>query len=221
MRLREWSLNAAVLCCTISALFVAGLTARRELRPGPPAARDEKISPSEWSALLSTGHRVGPTNAVLAVVEFGDFECPACGAFYRMTRRFSELHPGEFAIVFHHLPIEYHEFANDYAVASECAADQGAFETYYDSVFAHQRQIGKRSLVELAAAAGARDTVSFRRCLSKGNKSVIVEADAQAAARVHATATPTLVVDGVRLGRGIDSAGLEDLLRRARSKVGH
>ena len=94
MRLREWSLNVAVFCCSASALLVAGLTLRRELRATPPAARDERLAPSEWTALLASGHRIGASNATLGIVEFGDFECPACAAFYRMARRFGEFHPG-------------------------------------------------------------------------------------------------------------------------------
>jgi protein-disulfide isomerase len=214
--LQDRLLGMAVVLCTTSSLFVAGLVARRELfSPAAAKAADETIAPADWNTLLTTGHRIGPEKAALTVVEFGDFECPACAAFARLAGRFRQAYPDDFAVVFHHYPISYHEFALQFAQASECVARQGRFEAFHDSVFAGQRAIQKRPVLEFALASGIRDSAAFTVCLADSLQTTSVARDVMIANRIHVTGTPTVAVNGKRLGTGIDSTRLADLLRRA------
>lgn len=81
----------------------------------------------------------GSIDAPIVVVEFSDFQCPAC------ARHSNEVQPTLDATfvysdtvrwVFKHLPLREHEFAPVSAVAAECAADQGAFWEMHDLLFA-------------------------------------------------------------------------------------
>jgi protein-disulfide isomerase len=100
---------------------------------GPPVMVDD------WGPLVAAGHRIGPSNAVVTILEFGDFECPVCGSYQQTTLApFLLENATTAALVYRHWPLSYHRFAMPAARASECAARQGAFPAYHHELYAHQ-----------------------------------------------------------------------------------
>src|SRR5579871_4741792 len=63
----------------------------------------------------------GPADAKILVVEFSDFQCPACRVAEPTIRQMLPLYEGKLRFVFKHFPLRMHEYARAGAVAAECA----------------------------------------------------------------------------------------------------
>ena len=135
----------------------------------------------------------------ISLVEFSDFECPACGqAFLDLSRLMAS---GEVSVrlVHRNFPLssdcnpqvkqQGHTHACQAAVAYECASAQGKSKEYYRTLFQNQRALDTPSLVGYAARLGL-DQGEFERCLNSP----------AAAARVAAD-----VAAGAAVGRGVDT----------------
>jgi protein-disulfide isomerase len=73
-------------------------------------------------------HVNGDLHALVILVEYGDFQCPYCGAAYPIVKQIEKDYKEKMTFVFRHFPLaEIHPFAQAAAVASEAAANQGKF----------------------------------------------------------------------------------------------
>lgn len=79
----------------------------------------------------------------VTLVEFLDFECEACGAFYPYVEQFREEYKGKITFVTRYFPIPSHFNSSNAAVAVEAASQQGAFEKMYKMMFETQRAWGE------------------------------------------------------------------------------
>lgn len=143
------------------------------------------------------GHVYGNPDAAVAVVEFGDLECPYCRAAAPVLRRLVDGSAGTVRLVFRHFPLfEVHPHALTAALAAEAAGAQGHFWAMHDHLFADQDHLRDTDL----AAAG--------REIGLDGVSVVGDAAQEFAGRVEqdysdglalgVTGTPTLFVGGER-----------------------
>ncbi|WP_440711674.1 DsbA family protein [Herbiconiux sp. YIM B11900] len=79
----------------------------------------------------------------VTLVEFLDFECEACGAFYPYVEQFREEYRGDITFVTRYFPIPSHFNSRNAAVAVEAASQQGAFEEMYQMMFETQSTWGE------------------------------------------------------------------------------
>lgn len=79
----------------------------------------------------------GNANALVTVMEFADFQCPACmSAHATINKPLFEKYGSQVRFEFRHFPLRnIHRFALDLAEASECAADQGKFWEFVDLAY--------------------------------------------------------------------------------------
>jgi hypothetical protein len=100
-------------------------------------------------------HIRGPRrNALVTLVEYGDFECPFCGLAEPAVRELIREY-GELRFVFRHLPLtDVHPHAQLAAEASEAAALQGKFWEMHDTLMAHQDELTSGDLVRYARELG-------------------------------------------------------------------
>jgi protein-disulfide isomerase len=78
----------------------------------------------------------GPADAWVTVVEFADFQCPACRYAEPTIEALATEYGSNVRLVFKHYPLRMHAWADDVAVASQCAHEQGRFWEFHDRVFA-------------------------------------------------------------------------------------
>jgi protein-disulfide isomerase/uncharacterized membrane protein len=144
----------------------------------------------------------------ITLVEFSDFECPACG------RAFIDLGPilASSQVPIHHVHRNFplnmdcnpevkqqgHAHACQAAVAYECAAAQGKAHEYYDTLFKNQSALDQPSLIGYAARLGL-DQGEFERCLSSPAAAAKVAADVAAGAKAGVESTPTFFINGRRV----------------------
>lgn len=144
----------------------------------------------------------------ITLVEFSDFECPAC------ARAFADLTPLLDAaavpvrLVHRNFPLssdcnpqvtqQGHAHACQAAVAYECAAAQGKAKEYYATLFQNQSALDTPSLVGYAARLGL-DQGEFERCLASPAAAAKVAADVAAGAKAGVESTPTFFINGRRV----------------------
>lgn len=216
MKLAERVVNAAVVVTAVCTLVVTSVVVRREFFPPEAAAsRPLRLDPAEWDSVRLGGMRLGPPDAALTVVEFVDFECPACAAFHRVMREFRARNPQDVALVLQHRPLDMHPNAERLALVVECAAQAGRLEAMHDSIFASQSARVGLGPTALARIAGISDTVDFGRCVGDSTRTRGVARARALAQRMNINATPTVIANGLRYRQLVDTT----VLRRALDAV--
>lgn len=100
-------------------------------------------------------HSVGPASAPVTLVEYGDFECPACAQASHVVNLLLTHFGEHLRFVFRHFPLrEVHPHAELAAEAAEAADAQNRFWQLHALLFANQRHLDARSLVGYAQRAG-------------------------------------------------------------------
>lgn len=212
-RLLSGLVTAVLVTC---AILITATLVKREFFP----ARQSSLSPVKeiegWKTLARGGHRMGVPDPVVSIVEFSDFQCSFCAEAQQALHKVRRQHPHLVAVVYRHFPLEeIHPHARKAAIASECAAAQGRFESFHDALFDHQDSIGQVPWEDFARRADIRSVEAFTRCLVSKRFESRVEQDASAARSLGLMGTPAIIVNG-RLLTGAPSAGeLELEVRRA------
>lgn len=99
----------------------------------------------------NTDHFKGNAKSSVQLLEFGDFQCPHCGAAHPMVKKLEKTFGSGIIFIFRHFPLsEIHPYAQIAAVASEAAARQGKFWEMFDLIFENQSKLSKEMLLGLA-----------------------------------------------------------------------
>jgi protein-disulfide isomerase len=220
MTFRNLAGNVATTLAVASAVVVAGLAARRELFVGNAAdPRKGATAPTpvrDWTKYASGGHRIGPVNAQVTIVEFADFECPFCARFARSALRgIRTKFPNQVAIVFRHWPLPYHRFAMPAARAAECAAAQDRFEAFHDLLYIKQDSLGLKSFGDLARESGIPNGFAFDRCYANTERIAAIDNDVAAVHALGGLGTPTVLINGFLYPVAPDSTTLDRIVSGA------
>lgn len=217
--------RAMSVLLTVCAVVVTVLLARRELfapeqASGRVLAGREPQPVEGWEEISGRGHAEGPSDARITIVEFGDFECPACAMFEtRVLAGIRANYGSEVRIIFRHWPLGYHRFAYPAARASECAGEQGRFGEFRHQLYSGQDSLGLKSWIEVATASGVPDTAAFSACNRRPGKVSAIEEDLRVAERVGATGTPAVILQGALIQDALDSLRFDERVRTAIAKA--
>jgi protein-disulfide isomerase len=153
-------------------------------------------------------HAQGSAAARLTLVEYGDYECPACGTLFLTIRELHQQLIGDVRIVFRHYPLSgHHPQAQLAAEAAEAAGAQGKFWEMHDLLFEHQNALFPKNL-SLYAEQLALDTNRFRKDLKDRAFEGRVREDFRRGVANGVYGTPGLFVNGVRHDSGLDAASI-------------
>jgi Na+/H+ antiporter NhaA len=163
-------------------------------------------------------HIRGPNEALVTVVEYGDFECPYCGQAEPVVRELL----GDFAdvrYVWRHLPLnDVHVNAQLAAEASESAADQGAFWKMHDFLLDHQDALRPDDLVAYALELEL-DVERFSEELRVHGGAARIAEDVDSADLSGVSGTPTFFINGQRHYGAYDIATLSAAVRAAGARA--
>ncbi len=159
-------------------------------------------------AVGATDHVLGPEHAPVAVVVYGDFQCPTCKQAAPTVRLLLERFAGRVRLVFRHFPLEEaHREALNAAEAAECAAEQGKFWEMHDLLFANQDRLALKHLHGYAERLGL-DLARFTAEMDDHVYLQRVREHQDSGRRSHVRGTPGFFVNGTILDV---SFGLERL----------
>ena len=144
-------------------------------------------------------HIEGPSNASLTLVEYGDYQCPYCGAAYPEVKKVQKELGSKLRFVFRNFPItSSHEFAEHAAEIAEAASAQGKFWEMHDFLYEHQELLGDdNSIFAYAEKLG----LEVQRLTEEVMNSVYlnrIREDFNGGIRSGVNGTPTFYVNGTR-----------------------
>lgn len=150
----------------------------------------------------SDSYQTGPTSAKVAVVEFADFQCPACGAAAPIVEQLEKDYAGKVNFVFRHFPLSIHANAQIAAEAGEAAGEQGKFWEMYRAIYQNQTAwSGSTNALDLftsyAQSLGL-DTAKFKDSASNYRFIDKVRRDQKDGEALGVNSTPTFFVNGVK-----------------------
>lgn len=177
--------------------------AAQQQAPGAPVAPDPEVVLQTPNL---TGHFPvkGDENAPVTIVEFSDFECPFCGAFYNDTlpQIISDyVDSGQVKIYYRHYPLSFHPNATPLALASECANAQGKFWEMHDVIFDNNATISTATTDDMKQWASdlGLDTATFNSCLDNATHQDKVDEDFAAGNELGVSGTPSFYINGKQL----------------------
>jgi protein-disulfide isomerase len=158
-------------------------------------------------------HAQGRRDAPIVLVEYGDFECPYCGAAHPQLRAVQEAMGDALCFVFRHFPLaQAHPHAQRAAEFAEAAATIGRFWEMHDLLFERQHALDDLSLARYAASLGC-DGALIESAL-RDEYSAKVRADFTSGVRSGVNGTPCLFINGQRFDGAWDAESLLELFRR-------
>lgn len=150
----------------------------------------------------------GDENAPVVVVEYGDFQCPACQQFFQATvvqLKTEYVQTGKVRFVFRQFAFLGDE-SQWAAESSECANEQGRFWDYYDKLYQEQNgeNVGifsKDNLKQFAVDLEL-DTTGFNQCLDSGRYTETVKQETLEGQQAGVRGTPSVFVNGQYIENG-------------------
>ncbi|HVG33268.1 MAG TPA: thioredoxin domain-containing protein [Pyrinomonadaceae bacterium] len=159
----------------------------------------------------------GAVDAPVTVVEFTDFQCPACRAIHPVLDELVKSYGNRVRFVVRDYPLRQHEQAPKAAEAANAANAQGKFFEYATLLFKNQEALDVASLKKYAAELGL-DAARFNAALDGGTYAAEVQKDINEAEQYGIDSTPTIFINGVRQ-RDLSPEGLRAGLERALARA--
>lgn len=149
-------------------------------------------------------HVRGGASAQITLEEFGDYQCPPCGALFRELLKVEKEYGERLRLIFRHYPIaELHKNAMVAARAAEAAGSQNKYWEMHDRLYERQAdwaESGDARTIFINYATDLKlDTERFRRDMDSDQYDARIRADRERAAALGVTGTPTLFVNGRQL----------------------
>lgn len=162
-------------------------------------------------------HISGNVHAPSILLEYGDYECPYCGAAYPIVKQIQKEMGEKLCFVFRNFPLsEIHPHALQAAYTAEAAGLQEAFWKMHDMLYEHQDALEDTDLLEYAQVLDL-DTEQFLSDMESVGVEDRVEEDFMSGVRSGVNGTPTFFINGVRH----DDAYDYDTLLAALEEAGH
>ena len=168
-----------------------------------PTGKDlqEKYEPPRLAIPVSPNrdHIEGPIGASLTLVEYGDYQCPFCGAAYPEVKKVQKELGSKLSFVFRNFPLSnIHEHAMKAAESAEAASAQGKFWPMHDFLYEHQATLGDSSVALGYAKKLGLDTQKFEREITRHVYEKRIRDDFMGGVKSGVNGTPTFYVNGIR-----------------------
>jgi protein-disulfide isomerase len=169
-------------------------------------------------AVSERDHIRGSATARVTLVEYGDYQCPYCGAAYPIIEAICQALGEQLQFVFRHFPLaEMHPHAMPAAETAEAAAAQHKFWEMHDTLYTHQEALAYNDLVEYARSLGISPDL-VQDALVEHPFEERVRSDFMNGVRSGVNGTPTFFIEGVRYDGPMEYdsllAALQDVIRQ-------
>ncbi len=152
-------------------------------------------------------HVLGTTTGKAILIEYGDFQCPACGSAYPNVKELTEKYKDQLIFVFRNLPLtSLHPNARAAAAAAEAAGLQGVYWDMHDTLYENQdtwtsaTAENRLSYFEgYAKTAGVKDIAKFKTDIESQAVNDKINFDLALTRKIGASATPTMLLNGKKI----------------------
>lgn len=149
-------------------------------------------------------HIFGDNQKGVTLTEYGDYQCPACGAYYPIVKQLTDKYKTDIHFQFRNYPlIEIHQNALIAARAAEAAGMQNKYWEMHDMLYENQKSWETSSnagkFFEDYAAQLGLNVEKFRTDMFSDGVNKVVQADRAEAKKLGLTGTPTFLIDGKKI----------------------
>lgn len=169
-----------------------------------PSLGQPSVNPANPDLLVKdTSHMTGKKGAKVTVVEFGDFECPACAAVSPEINKLIDAYKTnpDFNFVFRNFPLSQHKNAIIAAEAAESAGAQGKYFEMERLLYSNQSEWGEstdpKPFLSKYASSLALDMAKFQRDMTSHAFTATIQADATDGQTIGIDHTPTIYINGI------------------------
>ncbi len=145
-------------------------------------------------------YKIGSSSAKVTVVEFADFQCPACGAAYLTTKQIIKDYDLRILFVFRHFPLPQHKNAEIAAETAEASGEQGKFWEMHDKLFENQDKWSESdkpmSIFEGFAKDLGLDVDKLKSEVEKEKFKNKITKDQDEGSSIGVNSTPTFFING-------------------------
>lgn len=172
-------------------------TASQSSSTGLEAPATQQTEYIRYNIPTDNAYAIGPADAPITIVEFGDYQCPFCRRWYdEVYEPLLAAYPGKIRMVYRHLPLtSIHPDAMSAAEAAMCAGDQDAFWQYHEKLFSSE-SLGMNTYLKYAQDLGLNRT-AFEACLRDRKYQQTIQADSDFALNLGVRSTPTFFINGL------------------------
>lgn len=152
--------------------------------------------------VATDGPSRGGANAAVTIVEFSDFQCPACIQAEPAVKEVLAAYGDKVKFVYKDFPLDFHPLAQKAAEAAQCAGAQGKYWDMHGKLFASQGKGLEVPALKGHAKEIGLDTAKFDACLDKGEMAAAVQDHMKDGLEAGVKATPSFFING-RLYEGM------------------
>ena len=154
---------------------------------------------------------LGSQTPQISIVEFSDFQCPACKAASPILKQIIQKYP-QVKLIYQHFPLPQHKEAILAAEAAEAAGAQGKFWEMHDLLFKHQESLNKQKILELAKQINGLDISRFSQEIENNTYKSIVLQDLALANKLKLGSTPSIFINGSLIPGGVNYQKLSQII---------
>lgn len=169
---------------------------------------------------------LGPADAPITIIEFGDFECPYCArAFSEIETVVNTTHKARVRLIWKNFPLNVHPWAEQGAVAAECAREQNpaSFWPFARNLYRDQNEINPQNLrthIDNYISSLSLDPKAMNACILGKTADDRVQQDMKDGNAAHISSTPTFLINGIPV-IGLPSSNVFDFVINAQLQERH
>ncbi len=201
-RILFWAIFIIILVLIIWGLIVA-------MNKNPADGGSAKGTPMP---IVATEHVRGPENAPVTIIEYADYQCPACAAYYPTVERLVSEASTTVRFVARHFPLAQHRNAVGAAQAAEAAGKQGKYWDMAGLLYDNQTAWEKLTVAQATdvfkgyAERLKLDMVAYDADVKSPDIKAKIEADRADGIKIGVNSTPSFFINGKSI---INPAGYE------------
>jgi len=185
--------------CMPAVQYLLEQVRRGRTRSQVETAYRERFAPDQIKSIdLADTPSKGPAGAPIVIVEFADFECPACGMMRPVLDELFEQHKDKIRVLYKHFPLPMHPNGEKAARAAVAAMRQGKFWEMHRVLFDNQTALGVENVEKLAQGIGL-DLVKFRQDRDSEATADLVAKSRKQGEVLELSGTPSLFINGRRV----------------------
>lgn len=185
------------------AITVIALVGGAFLFTNKPSTTNDTPTVSEKVTVSEDDRTKGPKDAPLTLIEYSDFQCPACATYYPLISQIQKEYEGKLQLVFRHFPLPMHTHAPIAARAAEAAHRQGKFWEMHDKLFENQSVWSEQKDPKATFVGYAKDlnldVAQFEKDLKDSSLDTFVNQSYAQGSRLGIRATPSFFLNGEKI----------------------
>jgi protein-disulfide isomerase len=194
--------NRPCRACAPAVRYLLEQVQRGKTRSQMETAYRERFAPDQVKNIdLADTPSQGPADAPIVIVEFADFECPACGAMRPILEQVIGEHRDKIRFFYKHFPLGMHQNAEKAARVAVAAMKQGKFWEMHHALFENQTALSSENMEKLAQGIGL-DMARFRQDRDSEATADFVAKNRKQGEALNLSGTPSIFINGRKFGNG-------------------